>query len=441
MIGDKKQRASLFNHRINVEGESVLFNAFTGNMVCIPRNLNNIMDFDIDQRRRLAQLGFIVDSDPEDEVAFVLHTLFAPSRRMYLVFTVATKCDLKCSYCFENREKRSIMSLETLKSSLQWVEDQFAKKRFSDLNVIIFGGEPLLVHNHVMRVLNGLTKICKKYNICKGSILLTTNALIGNKTLFQKLCESGVTQIQVTFDGDASVTNTRRKSLRINDVYHKTLSRLSMLAELAELTIKLNFTPQTVKSVPRFMDDLSRIPELKDKNFRIKPEPIVRYQRGSEEKINPNEEFGSNDPRLAKSFDMICKLAEQRSLEIDRSAIFNTPCMAFRESSYLLEPDGSLRSCISAFGIDSFSVGNVRKGSDHTGQSLNRSQRAKDLRSCVKDRCSFLPMCGGGCPYEKELTTGKANGLLCRYDYYMAALPVFVGNVWRTAEHKLFFLS
>ena len=438
MTDKQKRRASLFNHCIDIDGEAVLFNAFTGNMACVPRSLNNIMDLGIDQRRQLVKLGFIVDSTPKDEVKFVVNTLAAPSRRMYLVFTVATRCNLKCSYCFENREKRSVMSLETLDLSLHWVEEQFAKGRFSDLSVIIFGGEPLLVPNQLMRVLNGLKNIREKHNIYKVPILLTTNALIGDGSLFQQLCELGVTQIQVTFDGDAPVTNARRKSLRITDVYNETLARIPMLAELAELTIKLNFTPQTVESIPRFMDDLSRIPALRDNNFRIKPEPIVRYQPGDGEMINPSEEFGSNDTRLAKAFDLICRLAEERNMEIDRSAIFNTPCMAFRESSYLLEPDGSLRSCISAFGMDSFSVGNVRKGSDHTGQSLARRQRVKDLKACVEGGCAFLPMCGGGCPYEKELVMGEVNGLLCRHDYFMAALPVFVGSAWRTAKHKLF---
>ena len=99
----QKQRASLFNHRIDVDGESVLFNAFTGNMACVPGSLNNIMDFDVDQSRWLEQLGFVVNSTPEDEVTSVVNALFAPSRRMYLIFTVTTRCDLKCSYCFENR--------------------------------------------------------------------------------------------------------------------------------------------------------------------------------------------------------------------------------------------------------------------------------------------------------------------------------------------------
>lgn len=440
MAGKQKQRDSLFNHRIDVSGESVLFNAFTGNMVCVPGGLTNVMDFNFDQRRRLAQLGFLVDSTHEDEAMSVVNTLVTHSRRMYLIFTVATSCDLKCSYCFENRTRRSIMSAETLDLSLRWLEKQFAKKRFSDLDVIIFGGEPLLAPDRLMSLLNGLANIREKHDICKGAILLTTNALIGNSSLFKQLCKLGVTQVQVSFDGDASVTNARRKSHKVTDVYHETLSRLPMLAELSELTIKLNFTPETVKSIPMFMDDLSRISARKENNFRIKPEPIVRYRPYGVEMINLKEEFGSNDPRLAESFDLICRLAEERNIEVDLSAVFNTPCMAFRGSSYLLEPDGSLRSCISAFGMDSFSLGNVRGGSDHSGQSLALSRRVRDLKGCIEGRCAFLPMCGGGCPYEKELATGKKNGILCRRDYFISALPIFVGSAWRTAKHKLFFL-
>jgi uncharacterized protein len=436
----EKQRASSYNHLINVGAESILFNAFTGNMVSIPSRMNDIMDFAVDQRQQLSRLGFIVHKAPQDEAASVLDVLFTPSPCMYIVFTVATKCDLRCTYCFENRQKRTVMSLETLDLSLHWMEDQFAKGRFSELSVIVFGGEPLLFPDRVIRLLNGLSNIREKYSIRKCPILLTTNALSGTNNVLRHLRQLGMTQIQVTFDGDASITNARRKSHRISDIYHETLARLPMLAELSELTIKLNFSPTTISSIPRFMDDLFRIPALKENYFRIKPEPIVRYHSVETEAINPNEEYGSNDPRLAQSFDMICQLAEDRNFDIDRSAIFNTPCMAFRESSYLLEPDGSLRSCISAFGMDSFSTGHVKTGYIHDSQSMIRGMRIKDLKTCVEKNCAFLPMCGGGCPYEKELTTGKVNGLLCRHSYFKSALPVFVGSIWRTQRHRLFIL-
>jgi uncharacterized protein len=259
--------------------------------------------------------------------------------------------------------------------------------------------------------------------------------------MFQDLHRLGVSHIQVTFDGNASVTNARRRSRKITDVYGKTLSRLPMLAELSKLTIKLNFTPMTLTSIPEFMDDLVRVPSLTEIGFRIKPEPIVQYRPNIGKEINPDVEFGGNDPRLAKAFDCICRLAEQREIDIDCSAVFNTPCMAFRESSYLLEPDGSLRSCISAFGMDAFSVGNVFAGCDHERQSAALRRRVESLEACVKDNCVFLPMCGGGCPYEKLLATEEMDGLLCRRDYFISALPVLVRTLWRCSTHQLYLFA
>jgi uncharacterized protein len=436
----QKEHPSLFNHIAKVDGEHILFNAFTGNMASVPHGteLNNIMNLGDEHRHRLLQLGFLVESTPEDEAASVLESLIAPSSRMYLIFTIATICDLKCSYCFENREKRTFMSEKTLELSLKWVKKQFEEGRFSDLSVIIFGGEPLLFPNQLKCVLAGLKNIRENYDVGNGGVLLTTNALIGDKSLFEQLGEFGINQIQVSFDGDASITNAQRKSIRFADVYSKTLFQLPMLAEIFDLTIKLNFTPGSINTIPGFMDDLIQMKGLLKSSITVKPEPIVGYKPQMGEIISTDGEFFKNDMRLAKSFEFICQSARERGIEIDSSAIFTTPCMAFRNSSYLLEPDGSLRSCISAFGMDAFSVGNVKIGADHNRQSLFLTQRINNLDTCVKERCAFLPLCGGGCPYEKLLATGKMDGLLCRRDYFTAALPVFVGNAWRTSRHQLY---
>jgi len=76
-------------------------------------------------------------------------------------------------------------------------------------------------------------------------------------------------------------------------------------------------------------------------------------------------------------------------------------CMMRKVNSFGIEPEGSIYKCLEDFGNNNQSVGNINKG------IINNNLLAKytmaydvfDDEKCVD--CSFLPICGGGCPYDK----------------------------------------
>lgn len=428
-------QASAFNFLIRVDGENILFNAFTGNMVCVPAACRNLGDLDPVHDPILAESGFTVAAAASTEFAAALAAILAPSRRLYLVLTLATSCDLRCAYCFENRERRRPMSDRTLDLACQWLERQFESGRFDQLSVILFGGEPLLAPRQLLHALDRLKRIEARYALPPVPILLTTNALSGDPEFFATLRTQGVTQVQVSFDGDRARTNAQRKSRKIADVYAATLARLPLLAERFDLTIKLNFTPESLAGTESLFADLQQV--LAGLPFRVKPEPIARHRPASPA---GTDQFDSHDTAMADAFAAIFRSAERAGIEIDASAVFNTPCMAYRSSSYLLEPDGTLRSCISAFGMASFAVGDIETGADHRGQAMQLLRRKQALGHCVDVACPFLPMCGGGCPYDRQLASGDTDALDCRLAYFRAALPVWVGHAWRGAAHKRWLL-
>lgn len=428
-------RASAFNFFVDIDGEKVLFNALTGNLLCVPAECRELADLDPVHERILAESGFLVTAAISDEFDAALAAILAPSRRLYLVLTLATDCDLRCAYCFENRERRRTMSDRTLDLACQWVERQFESGRFDQLNVILFGGEPLLAPRLLLHALDRLKRIETRYALPPVPILLTTNALSGDPALFATLRAKGVTQVQVSFDGDRARTNGQRKSRKIADVYAATLARLPLLAERFDLTIKLNFTPESLAGTERLFADLRQT--LAGLPFRVKPEPIARHRPAI---AAGADHFDSHDIAMAAAFAAIFRSAERAGIDIDASAVFNTPCMAYRSSSYLLEPGGALRSCISAFGMDSFAVGNIETGADHNGQAAQLQRRKQALGHCVAAACPFLPMCGGGCPYDRELAGAAADGLDCRLEYFRAALPILVGHAWRGAAYKRWLL-
>ena len=75
--------------------------------------------------------------------------------------------------------------------------------------------------------------------------------------------------------------------------------------------------------------------------------------------------------------------------------------MMRKVNSFGIGPEGSIYKCLEDFGNKNRSVGNLNKG------IINNNLLAKytmaydvfDDKECVD--CSFLPICGGGCPYDK----------------------------------------
>jgi len=439
MLAATAVRPSAFLRQIPYEDGVLLYNTLTSGIIHTPDGLRPIMQLTAAQNWLLQEHGFLVSaqSGEGDELKQALSFYDRHSSLLYVILTVATNCDLSCDYCFENRMAREPMSRETLENTLAWVDKELATGRYTSFYMILFGGEPMLKPDTVETALIETRKICARHGVTFLPSILTTNALLGDDAQYERLRDLGVGYVQITFDGDRSVTNARRKSRsgRDMDVYGKTLARLPFMSQTFNLAIKLNFAPETVDSVPRFFDDLMDLKGLDLSSVTIKPETIAITKPSTG--VFGDSVFTPDTVALAEAFAHIFQEAGKRGLATDGSAVFNTPCMAFTRSSALIEPDGSIRSCISAFGMDEFKTGDVYGASQNHALSTT-AERIEELSDCVERKCAFLPMCAGGCPYEKVLTSGDAKGILCRLNYFENILPVYVHQKWRQAKHKLY---
>ncbi len=438
---NNKYRESPFNINVKNEKGMILFNTFTGQMVQFSGRFQKNKEYTIPQKKIMVNGGFWVPTDLSifNDYQNVFQKIQNPSECLYVVLTITTKCDLQCIYCFENRQKRYSMSFETLTKSLNWIEKKLNSGNFTSFYLIIFGGEPLLEQLYVEKLLIETGKLCKKNKIHRHPVLLTTNGLIGNKVSFNNLKKCGLDSLQISFDGNRDFTNKNRKSKEneIKDVYSETLKILPLLSSQFNITIKLNFSPQNIHSIPEFFDDILSLNNFNIEKIKIKPETIMIYQRKQEQSEITNI-FNPGDIDLAKAYSYICEEANFRDLKLDTSAFFNTPCMAFTGSSFLIEPDGNVKSCICAFGMNEFKVDNVLS-EDSKISHLYLNDEINSFKRCIKNKCQFFPLCLGGCPYEHLLITGSFDNILCRKKYFEAIIPIYIKQQWKNSSHKVFF--
>jgi len=425
-------RESIFNVRVEAGSGTTLYNVRTGRLVVLHASLDRILAARPALESHFREMGFLVDqshSDQEEYESF-LNERAKPTGGLYVLFTTTTTCDLTCGYCFQNRIRRSVMSDSVLEAAFTWLEGRIRETAARRVSMTLFGGEPMLEAALSLRALEGVRRICDGTGARLEDVLLTTNGLHADRTELEGLRRAGVMRAQVTLDGDRPVNDARRLLRTVErahaDVYQRVLGNLKLYEELFQLVVKINFDKTTLASVPMLLDELLSVAGLSPGRFAIKIEPIAiskRSQKGAQDRI-----YDPREPEMADAFAFLIREASTRRIPLDLSAMFPTPCMVSSENSFLLEPDGNLRSCISAFGLDAFKVGSVQEPS----KSLNDRTRFRtapdtpDIQSCLERRCSYLPVCDGGCKYEQHLEGEPLSRMQCKADYFAAAVPLFV---------------
>lgn len=427
-----KYKSSIFNYPIAVDGENYLYNLMTSKLIRLNSSIENLAERKESENHELIHNGFLINS--EENISDEYETFFrirnVLSSTMSVLFTTTTECSLACSYCFENRVRRKSMTPDILEQSIDWIEKRLVETNSKALKIILFGGEPLVEPDLAKHLLSRLSQITKKYGVELCPVEMLTNGLNIDRQVLQDLKTLGVKSVQISLDGDEKTNDKRRVRRKDKDnnnsVYYEVLNNLKYYEENFELTVKINFDKSTINTVYTLIDDLFRIGGLKKNKFYIKPEPIAIYKP-----LQKHEDYNLYDlcaEELAIAFQQIIVKCSEMNIPLDLSAIFPTPCMVSQENSFLLEPNGTLRSCIGAFGMDEFLVGDVSTGcnADNSREKYSTKIDSEGINYCIKRNCSFLPVCDGGCKKEVHLAGAETSSMQCKYDYLKTAVPTYL---------------
>ncbi|MCI5195475.1 MAG: SPASM domain-containing protein [Candidatus Electrothrix sp. AW5] len=432
-------QSSVFNQTVPAEGCELLFNTLSGSIVELEAPLMQIVKESPVATQVLLRNGHCVQAGTtvEQEYAAFFAKRTAPTSVLNVLLTITTKCNLSCEYCFENRITRRTMTPATLAQTLKFLEQRCKHINAQRLRVSIFGGEPFLEPQLILWSLTGLREVCDRCGIILDPIQVVTNGMHADPNLLDQLMREGVSRVQVTFDG-AKAIHDKRRQYRAGiqrSSYDDALSNLPVYAERFQLAVKLNFDPSTIEHVEPLLDDLIGGGRLEPHVFLIKPEAIQPYRNSQPQSLF----FSTNSTDNAVAFKGIIDMCNIRNIRLDLSAVFPTPCMLTQPNSILIEPDGSIRSCISAFGMAKFHVGDVKSGLNKANDrvSVTTNFDTSDITKCISKACAFLPVCNGGCKYELAVRRKPIESMLCRQDYFDAVLPLYVRTVHAQSSRRL----
>ena len=306
-----------------------------------------------------------------------------------LTISVTSKCNLRCTYCFERHEDTFLQS--TSIDRICEVISDYIETRVNVKRVIViwFGGEPLLNLSYIEKASKKFVELCKRNNLEYSSRVISNGLNIDK--IASRIREFRISDIQVTLDGPKNYHNKRRISASGKGSFDRIISNLKLLKDPVNIIIRSNIDIYNLNECYELYHYVHSI--KLNKAVKLYFQPMLVEDYGGESSCY--EGLILNDYDLNE--DYLDLLEYCNSLEIHH--YIKAFCNVGFSGSLAIRSDGSLCKCWAKISeiqpVDQTSI------FDDTKQVLEYMSRSSMLykENCVN--CEVYPVCLGGCVFKQ----------------------------------------
>jgi radical SAM protein with 4Fe4S-binding SPASM domain len=293
----------------------------------------------------------------------------SPSGYYEAIISLTNKCNLKCKFCYANSSQK-----ETQELSYPFIKKLFPELKKLGIQIIaLTGGEPLL-HKDFFRI----AKLAHKHF---PIVFLATNGYFITQEIAKKIKEAGISNVQVSIEGDQEVHDTLRG---VPTSYQKAKNAAMMLRSIE---VDVTLTPTFTKGNLRNIEDVFRLAKELKCDMSIKRQ--ISIGRAKQE-----EEISSKD------YESLYKFGIARNREIGPRVLMH--CDPLRTIFKTPQKKDTLTGCIAGFGLFyvrydgevfpcsklPISIGNLHR------EKLSKVLKSR-LISELKNRNNLKDKCGG----------------------------------------------
>jgi len=358
----------------------------------------------------------------KDELKYLKKELvkeFSKVNNLFLVLTY--RCNLRCKYCFITqsfKQESNFLSFATAKKGIDlWIEH--VKEHVKNSNriapsysIIFYGGEPLLNIETFIKTLEYLDYIKKRKEnaFLKYTYLsLDTNgSLINNQVV--KILKKYKVNVNITLDGPQKIHDYYRVDKYGKGTFKKVIESLARLKK-AKINTRISVTvsPLNIEYLqeifPIFLKyqikEFTFIPLTDFALFILNP------------KINIKEYREKSAKKIIQAFKVAKKLGlreyrlEKKLRAFREEKFFLTDCGGYGNQIVIL-PNGTISNCPAT---SKYPIGTLDTIDDKFrvwNTSLIKSWRKRlPIYNPKCLRCKAISICGGGCPWVVDITTGN----------------------------------
>lgn len=373
-----------------------------------PESKSTIMD--------LLDKGFFVDYDLDEKMQ--LHSIYSLGKDVYtkdaadINLTIGTTilCNMGCSYCFEFvKPNKTLKDDSVVDGIIAYIRDMMQKSpinRWRDLNVVWYGGEPLINKTAIEKISPRLIALCEEKGM-KYQAEIITNGLLLDEAAWALLKKYRVKSVQVTLDGPKKIHDVSRPLLGSKKLgnYDRIMKNLALMPEGMDLVIRVNLDKKIYQEFGVMLNDLKEhgVWPQRSKNVRIN----LAWLRTYEEELNKTEVTGRlnvpefyyalKDLKLMKR-DMYNVWAREKGLK-DAKIKWELPelqseCATWVSPfSMVIDPEGNIHKCWETIHDSKEGVSHVSQGYQKEAYDKYSQYDRYQVSHEKCKNCKFVPVC------------------------------------------------
>jgi uncharacterized protein len=269
-----------------------------------------------------------------------------------LILMPTEKCNLRCSYCYEDF-KHGKMSPQLQSAIIKLIHN--AAPRLTTLELDWFGGEPLLAPEVIESISLNALNLCDERGI-KHHFTATTNAVLLTSERLKNLSTCGVTNFQITLDGDVEFHDLHRVTAKGGGTFETILRNLEHVRESSahvKATLRLHYTPASIQSVENLLRKLAPVIG-RDARFSVFFHSVDNLGGNGGATVLPWPSVASKTS-LKNSLEAQAKALGLGVSSLDSDYI----CYAARTNSFVIRSDGRVNKCTVALESPKNQIGHL----------------------------------------------------------------------------------
>lgn len=410
---------AIFNARTFVfeisDSFSLLVNTLTGAIEIVPRRISE-GGIDSEERKILSVRGHL----PQEDDSLKLEKLVKASREhgkhvpYWFYILTNLNCNFDCLICYERKIlQKSQMSRETLQNVIGQIE-KFQKERSipSDrINMVIFGGEPLLVLNE--EIIFWMLEAAQERG---WKCVFVTNGSKVPRFLdtFDRFRDV-ISDFRITLDGPPQIHDSRRPLKGGGKTFEVVVSAIDILLKMG-LQVKV----QTIVGSGNigYLEDMAVF--IEEKGWPSFPNFQWRFEASHDYANLDSEKDEITEGRMVKSiidlWDKHPLLRDKLKFEsfkylghiayafgwLGKYKTYWGPKFGFCEPQKgfhcVFSTDGKIYHCPRTIDYEDFCFGDAISGFSQSKADLKR-KAFNEKEKCRN--CLLAPLCGGGCVVQK----------------------------------------
>lgn len=357
-------------------------------------NMNDLNDEYKETISNLQKHNFIIDKELDE---YTLINILGQkekfnSKSLLLTIAPTMNCNMDCPYCYEKKETGKMSNL-IIKSIENFVENQFLNRKYVNLEVTWYGGEPLMAKDVILDLSNKLITLCTKHNVKYNSKIVTNGTLLSKEFAEKLKNECKVSSAQITLDGSEKSNNLRRLLKNNDNSFNKIINGIIIANKAGiNVNIRVNIDKTNVNEIDEIIKIIKSYNLLENENIFLYFAPVIASTDKCTTFSNTcysMDEFSEIDFEVAKNM-------YNNNIKPQYPSSKCLSCASVCDNNFVIDPNGYLYRCWDDIEDMNRTIGHVDEGIKPNKVFLEWLSYELDEK-CKK--CDKLPICQGGCPY------------------------------------------